>query len=46
MRENKKQIAKGFTIAQEINSRDFSDFAKRRLQYDAESKTGTDNKNN
>jgi len=45
LKENRKQIAKGLEIVQEINSRISSDFAKRRLQYDSETKSGTNNEN-
>jgi len=41
LRENRKQIANGLTIVQEINSRISSDFAKRRLQFDSETNSGT-----
>lgn len=43
LRENRKKIAKGLTIVQEINSRISSDFAKRRLQYDSETNSGINN---
>jgi len=41
--ENRRQIAKGLSIVQEINARISSDFAKRRLQYDTETNSGADN---
>jgi hypothetical protein len=40
LRDNRKQIAKGLNIVQEINSKISSDFAKRRLEYDSETDTG------
>ena len=43
LKENRKQIARGLTIVHDINSRICSDFSKRRLQFDAETKSGTDN---
>ena len=43
LRENRKQIAKGLAIVEELNSKISADFAKRRLQYDSETKSGTDN---
>jgi hypothetical protein len=39
--ENRKKIANGLTIVQEINSQISSDFAKRRLDYDSETNYGT-----
>jgi hypothetical protein len=40
LRDNRKQIAKGLNIVQEINSKISSDFAKRRLEYDSETDSG------
>jgi hypothetical protein len=36
LKANRKQIAKGLDIVEEINSKNSSDFSKRRLQYDSE----------
>jgi hypothetical protein len=41
LRDNRRQIAKGLSIVQEINSKVSSDFAKRRLEYDKETNSGT-----
>lgn len=42
LKENRKQIAKGLTIVHDINARISSGFAQRRLQFDTETKSGTD----
>jgi hypothetical protein len=41
LRENRKQIASGLTIVHEIDARISTDFAKRRLDYDTETNSGT-----
>jgi hypothetical protein len=42
LKENRKTIAKGTAIAEELNNRFMTDFAKRRIDYDRETKFGSD----
>ncbi len=42
LQENRKQIAKGISIVNEISARISSEFARRRLQYDSETESGFD----
>jgi hypothetical protein len=42
LQENRKQIAKGISIVNEINAKLSSEFAKRRLQYDSDTESGSD----
>jgi hypothetical protein len=42
LQTNRKQISKGLTIVHDIFSKISSDFAKRRLEYDAETNYGND----
>jgi hypothetical protein len=42
LKENRKTIAKGTAIAEELNNRFMTDFAKRRIEYDRETKFGSD----
>jgi hypothetical protein len=41
LRDNRKKIANGLSIAQELNSKISADFSKRRLLYDSETQSGT-----
>lgn len=40
--ENRKKIANGTEIAKELNNKVMTDFSKRRIDYDRETKYGTD----
>lgn len=40
LKENRKQIAKGFAIVNEISARNSAEFAKRRLEYDSDTEYG------
>ena len=40
LQENRKQIAKGVSIVNDINAKLSADFAKRRLEYDSETNSG------
>ena len=42
LRENRKRIAEGIKIAEELSEQCMTDFAKRRIGYDKETKFGTD----
>jgi hypothetical protein len=42
LRENRKKIAKGTKIAEELNNQFVADFARRRIDYDRETKFGSD----
>jgi hypothetical protein len=42
LRENRKKIANGTEIAKELNNKIMNDFSKRRIDYDRETKFGTD----
>lgn len=42
LRENRKKIANGTEIAKELNNKIMTDFSKRRIEYDHETKYGTD----
>ena len=42
LRENRKQLTKGLKIVEELSNKSMSDFAKRRVDYDRETKTATD----
>ncbi len=42
LKENRKQIAKGLSIVEEINAKISSEFAKRRLQFETETNTGNE----
>jgi hypothetical protein len=42
LQENRKQIAKGISIVNDINAKLSSEFAKRRLLYDSETNSGYD----
>ncbi|MCB9447138.1 MAG: hypothetical protein H6585_02190 [Flavobacteriales bacterium] len=42
LRENRKKIANGTAIAKELNDKIMTDFSKRRIDYDRETKFGTD----
>ena len=42
LRENRKKIANGTEIARELNNKVMTDFSKRRIEYDRETKYGTD----
>ena len=42
LRENRKKIASGTEIAKELNNKIMTDFSKRRIEYDRETKYGTD----
>lgn len=42
LRENRKKIANGTEIAKELNNKIMTDFSKRRIDYDRETKFGTD----
>ncbi len=42
LRENRKQFLKGTDIAKALNSQYMSEFAKRRVAYDGETRFGTD----
>jgi hypothetical protein len=42
LKENRKTIAKGTAIADELNNRFMTDLAKRRIDYDRETKFGSD----
>jgi len=42
LKENKKQIAKGLQIVDELNSSVSAEFTKRRLKYDEDTKNGKD----
>lgn len=42
LRENRKRIANGTEIAKELNNKIMTDFSKRRVDYDRETKFGTD----
>lgn len=42
LRENRKKIANGTEIAKELNNKVMTDFSKRRIDYDSETKYGTD----
>jgi hypothetical protein len=42
LKENRKKIVKGTTIADELNQKFMVEFAKRRIDYDRETKFGTD----
>ena len=44
LQENRKQIAKGISIVNDLNAKLSSEFAKRRLQYDSETELGFDSK--
>lgn len=42
LRENRKKIANGTEIVKELNNKIMTDFSKRRIDYDRETKFGTD----
>jgi hypothetical protein len=42
LRENRKKIANGTEIAKELNNKVMTDFSKRRIDYDRETKFGID----
>jgi hypothetical protein len=42
LKENKRKIAKGTAIAQQLNEQFMSEYAQRRIYYDRETKFGTD----
>jgi hypothetical protein len=42
LRENRKQLSRGTKIVEELNDKSMSDFARRRVDYDLETKSGTD----
>lgn len=42
LKENRKKIAKGTIIAEELNNKFITGFAKRRIDYDRETKFGSD----
>jgi hypothetical protein len=42
LRENRKKIANGTQIAEELNNKIMTEFSKRRVDYDRETKFGTD----
>lgn len=42
LKENRKKIAKGTTITEQLNMKFITDFAKRRIDYDRESVFGAD----
>jgi hypothetical protein len=42
LKENRKQLVKGLHFVESVNSRVSSEFTKRRLKYDEETKSGTD----
>lgn len=42
LKENKRKIAKGTAIVQQLNEQFMSEFAKRRVHYDRETKFGAD----
>jgi len=42
LRENRKKIANGTQIAQELNDKIMTDFSKRRIEYDKETKFAAD----
>jgi hypothetical protein len=42
LKDNRKKLAKGITIAEELNYRYMAAFARRRLDYDRETASGTD----
>lgn len=42
LKENRKKIAKGTTIIEELNQKFMTAFAKRRIDYDRETKSGAD----
>jgi hypothetical protein len=42
LKENKRKIAKGIAIAQQLNEQFMSEFAQRRIYYDTETKFGID----
>ncbi len=42
LRENRKKIANGTEIAKELNNKIMTDFSKRRIEYDRETKYGAD----
>jgi hypothetical protein len=42
LRQNRKKIVKGTTIAEELNKKFMTGFAKRRIDYDRETKFGSD----
>ena len=43
LKENRKQLAKGTKIVEELNSRYMTEFAKRRIAYDRETNFGINN---
>lgn len=42
LRENRKKIAKGTEIVKELNNKTMTDFSKRRIEYDRDTKFGND----
>jgi len=42
LKENRKQLAKGLQFVESVNSKVSTEFSKRRLKYDEETKSGTD----
>jgi hypothetical protein len=42
LRENRKKIVNGTEIANELNNKIMTDFSKRRIEYDRDTKFGTD----
>lgn len=45
LKENRKLLAKGLTIVEELNSKNSVEFAKRRIEYDLATNSGTDDDN-
>jgi hypothetical protein len=42
LQENRKQLSKGLSIVNDLNSKITAEFSKRRLQYDSETNSGLD----
>jgi hypothetical protein len=42
LKENKRKIVKGTAIAQQLSEKFLSEFAKRRIGYDKETESGTE----
>lgn len=42
LKENRKKLVNGLQIAEELNAKIMADFSKRRIEYDLETKFGTD----